>query len=148
VVAISSYEDEYVAAVAKASQGVWLNRLISAGMDHQKFKLLVDNKSAIALCKNLEHHGCKKYIDTKFHYIPEHIKAGEMEVNHVSTDDRLANNLTKALRRNKFVKNWRSEDPHEGGGLRGRSVVQILLINLLVSIAIANNAEQSLGSVT
>jgi hypothetical protein len=54
VVAISSNDAAaYVPMAAKASQGVWLNALISelTGMDQQTFKLLVDNKSAIALSK-------------------------------------------------------------------------------------------------
>jgi hypothetical protein len=150
VVAISSYEAEYVTAAAKESQGVWLSRLISelTGMYQKKFKLLVENKSAIALCKKLEHHGRNKHIDTKCHYMRECIEAGEMEVNHVSTNDQLADIPMKALGWNKFVENWRSEDLHEVAGLRGISVVQIPLINVLVSLVVANNIEPSLGSVT
>jgi hypothetical protein len=54
----------------------------------------------------------------------------------------------KALGRNKFVENWSSEDLREAAGLRGISVVQITLMNALVSLAVANNVEPSLGLVT
>ena len=64
---------------------------------------MVDNKSTIALCKNLVHHGRSKHIDTKFHYTCEHIEAREMDVDHVHTDEQPANILTKALWRTKFV---------------------------------------------
>ena len=105
VVAVSSCEAEYVAAAAAACQGVWLNRLIGEleAKEQPKFLLLVDNKSAIALCKNPVHHGRSKHIDTKFHYTRERIEEGEMDVDHVRTEEQLADILTKALGRTKFV---------------------------------------------
>jgi hypothetical protein len=69
-VATSSCEAEYISAAAAACQGVWLNRLIGelTGAEQPMFKLFIDNKSAIALCKNPVHHDRSKHIDTKFHY--------------------------------------------------------------------------------
>jgi hypothetical protein len=98
-VAVSSCKAEYGAAPAGATQGEWLNRLIGnlTGTERPKFRLLVDNMSAIALCKNPVHHDRSKHIDTKFHYTRERIEAGEMEVDHVSSEDQLADILTKAL---------------------------------------------------
>lgn len=51
IVALSSCEAEYIAAAAAACQGVWLARLLAEmkGIDAAKFRLLVDNKSAIVL---------------------------------------------------------------------------------------------------
>lgn len=104
-VSTSSCEAEYVAAAAAACQGVWLNRLVGEliGKEQPKFKLFIDNKSAIALCKNPVHHSRSKHIDTKFHYTREQIEDGVLEVEHVSTEEQLADILTKALGRNKFV---------------------------------------------
>ena len=73
------------------------------GVEQPKFILMVDNKSAIALCKNPVHHGRSKHIDTKFHYTHERIEEGEMDVDHVRTEEQLADILTKALGRTKFV---------------------------------------------
>ncbi|XP_021321249.1 uncharacterized protein LOC110437213 [Sorghum bicolor] len=75
VVTLSTCEAEYVAACGGACQGVWLNRLIAdlMGREVQKFRLLVDNKSAIELSKNLR------------------------------TKNQLADILTKALPRIRFV---------------------------------------------
>ncbi|XP_039119633.1 secreted RxLR effector protein 161-like [Dioscorea cayenensis subsp. rotundata] len=88
IVALSSCEAEYVAAATAACQGIWLSRLIGelVGREELMFKLLVDNKSAIALCKNPVHHERSKHIDTKFHYIQDCIEAGKMDVDHVGTD--------------------------------------------------------------
>jgi len=105
VVALSTCEAEYVAAAAGACQGVWLSRLIAdlMGRDVQKFRLLVDNKSAIELSKNPVFHERSKHIDTCFHYIRECINSGQVEVDHVRTDNQLADILTKALGRIRFV---------------------------------------------
>jgi hypothetical protein len=105
VVALSSCEAEYIAATAAACQGVWLSRLVAdlTGTDVNMFRLLVDNKSAINLIKNPVHHESSKHIDTKFHYIRECAEDGKVVVSHVGTDGQLADILTKALGRVKFV---------------------------------------------
>ena len=99
VVALSSCEAEYMAAGTAACQGVWLSRLLGdlIGRAPAKFKLLVDNKSAIALCKNPVHHDRSKHIDTKFHFIRDCIEEGQIDVDHVRTEEQLADILTKAL---------------------------------------------------
>lgn len=105
VVAISSCEAEYVAAAAAACQGLWLSRLLGdlKGEEPAKFKLLVDNKSAIALAKNPVHHDRSKHIDVKFHFIRGCMEEEQLEVDHVGTNDQLADILTKALGRVRFV---------------------------------------------
>jgi hypothetical protein len=69
----------------------------------QKFKLLVDNKLAIELCKNPIFHERSKHIDTRFHYIRDCVSNGQVDVEHVRTDNQLADILTKALSRIRFV---------------------------------------------
>jgi hypothetical protein len=98
-VAKSSCEAEYMAASDASCQGVWLGRLIGdlIGCTPAKFKLLVDNKAAIALCKNPVHHDRSKHIDTRFHLIRSHVEEGKVDVDHVRTEEQLADILTKAL---------------------------------------------------
>jgi len=105
VVALSTCEAEYVAACGGACQGVWLSRLIAElmGRDVQKFRLLVDNKSAIELSKNPVFHEKSKHIDTRFHYIRECVSNGQLDVEYVRTENQLADILTKALPRIRFV---------------------------------------------
>jgi hypothetical protein len=57
-VSLSSCEAEYIAAASAACQGVWLSRLIAdiIGKGVQKFRLLMDSKSAIELSKNPVYH--------------------------------------------------------------------------------------------
>ena len=65
--------------------------------------LKVDNKSAIDLSKNPVHYGRSKHIDTKFHYIRECVDGGKIVLEQISTQDQLADILTKLLGREKFT---------------------------------------------
>jgi len=105
VVALSSCEAEYIASANAACQGIWLSRLLGELLDVQapKVKLLVDNKSAIALSKNPVHHERIKHIDTRYHYVRECVERGQIDIEHVSTTEQLADILTKALGRVRFV---------------------------------------------
>jgi hypothetical protein len=104
-VALSSCEAEYIAASAAACQGVWLSRLLGelTGRAPARFSLLIDNKSAIALCNNPVLHDRSKHIDTKYHYIRERVEAGNLEVDYIRTERQLADILTKSLGRVRFI---------------------------------------------
>ena len=105
VVALSSCEAEYIASANAACQGIWLSRLLGEllGIQAPKVRLLVDNKSAIALSKNPVHHERSKHIDTKYHFVRDCVDRGEVDIDHVSTGEQLADILTKALGRVRFV---------------------------------------------
>ena len=101
----SSCEDEYVAVAAATCQGLWMSRLLAEmrGEEVSAFKLLIDNKSAIALAKNPVHHDRNKHIDVKFHFICDCVEKWQVEIDHIGTSDQLADALTKALGRVRFV---------------------------------------------
>lgn len=105
VVTLSSCEAEYIVSANAACQGIWLSRLLGEllGVQAPKVKLLVDNKSAIALSKNPVHHDRSKHIDTRYHFIRDCVDRGEVDIDHVSTNEQLADILTKALGRIRFV---------------------------------------------
>jgi len=104
VVALSSYEAEYIAAVGAACEAVWLARLLAEliGGAVLVSKLKVDNKSAIALMKNPVHHDRSKHIDVKFHFIRECCDGKLIDVEFVGTELQLGDILTKALGRVRF----------------------------------------------
>lgn len=104
VVALSSCEAEYIAATTAACQGVWLAQLLSELKSEKckPFILKMDSQSAIALSKNPVFHERSKHIDTRFHFIRECIGDRRMDVEHVSTEEQLADLLTKPLGRDRF----------------------------------------------
>jgi hypothetical protein len=73
------------------------------GIQAPKVNLLVDNKSAIALSKNPVHHERSKHIDTKYHFVRECVDSGSIDIDHVSTQNQLADILTKALGKVRFI---------------------------------------------
>nr|GEX99105.1 ribonuclease H-like domain, reverse transcriptase, RNA-dependent DNA polymerase [Tanacetum cinerariifolium] len=105
IVALSSCESEFIAATATATQALWLKRLLSklTHSEEEKITIMVDNKSAIALMKNLVFHGRSKHIDTKYHFIRECIEREDIQVESVSGEYQKAAILTKALPKIKFL---------------------------------------------
>jgi hypothetical protein len=62
----------------------------------------VDNKSALALAKNHVFHERSKHIWIKYHFIRSCLEDGSMKASHISTEDQLADILTKSLGQVKF----------------------------------------------
>ena len=58
--------------------------------------IYVDNKSTIALYKNLVLHARSKHIDMCYHYFRTFMEEGQVELDHVNTNDRLVDIFTKA----------------------------------------------------
>jgi len=106
IVALSTCEAEYIAAAACVCHAIWLRRLLERMTLKQEeaTKIYIDNKSAIALAKNPVHHERSKHIDTRFHFIREHVKMKEVELHHKSSSDQVADIFTKALKTDAFQK--------------------------------------------
>jgi hypothetical protein len=80
IVSISSVEEEYVAATKIACHAVWLKRLLMDFGYTTKEPILIfcDNNSIISLSKNNVFHQKIKHIDTRFHFIRELVKNGDI----------------------------------------------------------------------
>eukprot|EP00253_Pinus_taeda_P011782 PITA_11782 len=99
IVALSTAEEEYVAATTVACQEIWMRRMLrSLGQEQAKRTMIFcDNSSAIALSKNLVFHKRMKHIDIRFHYIRELVNNGEIVLQHCRTHEQVADILTKPL---------------------------------------------------
>lgn len=97
--ALSSSEAEYMAATASACQAIWLRRLLKDLGQEQEgaTEIFSDNKSTISMAKNPAFHGRTKHIDTRHHFIRELVATEQIVLNYCSTDEQLADVLTKAL---------------------------------------------------
>jgi hypothetical protein len=71
VVAQSSCKSEYIAAANAMCQALWLARVLAEvqGSTLSTPLLRVDNKSVIALIKNLILYGQSKHIEVKYHLV-------------------------------------------------------------------------------
>lgn len=99
VVALSTTEADYMAAADAARHLSWLRSFLFDVFILQPgpTTLCVDNTSAIA---NATSEGIKsrsKHIDRRHHYVRELVESGKAEIKQVSTDEMLADHLTKPL---------------------------------------------------
>lgn len=103
-VALSTAESEYVAASNAIRELVWLQRL-TGELTQNQFKITnfyVDNESAIRLVKNPVLHKRSKHIDIRYHFIREQFKKDTFFLEHVGTDEQVADVFTKALPKARF----------------------------------------------
>ena len=63
-----------------------------------------DSNGAICMNYNPVHHEANKHVALADHYAREQVELGIITVTYVSTDNMLADALTKALDRAKFIK--------------------------------------------
>nr|ABA95820.1 retrotransposon protein, putative, unclassified [Oryza sativa Japonica Group] len=106
IVALSSAEAEYVAASKAVSQVVWLRRIMEdlGEKQYQPTTIYCDSKSAIAISENPVSHDRTKHIAIKYHYIREAVDRQEVKLEFCRTDEQLADIFTKALSKEKFVR--------------------------------------------
>ena len=102
-VALSSTEAEYIAAAHATKEVVWLRRLLTElSLDLSPPTILhVDNQSAIAIARNPEFHDRTKHIEVRHHFLRHKVEAEEICLEYISTEDQVADVLTKGLVREK-----------------------------------------------
>jgi hypothetical protein len=64
--------------------------------------ILCDNQSCIKLTENPVFHDKSKHIEIRYHYILDMVQRGAIKLHYVSTDEQVADVLTKPLSRVKF----------------------------------------------
>lgn len=104
IITLSSTEAELVAMTAAMQDLIYFKNLMCELKYFCKFYLKVDNTSAINIAKSNIFSDRTKHIDIRFKFILENAIAQEIDVSHISTNDNVADFLTKALPRDKFDK--------------------------------------------
>lgn len=104
-VSLSTAEAEYVSAAEATSQAIWLRRILEdfGEMQSEATPLLCDNKSAIAMTRNLVFHNRTKHIACKYHFIRNAVEDKEIEVAYCRSEDQVADIFTKALAKDRFI---------------------------------------------
>ena len=104
VIAQSTAEAEYMAVAVAANQAIWLRKvLVDLFQTQQEDTVIqVNNKSVISMTKNPVQHGRTKHINVKFHAIRQAEKEGEVQLIHCSSENQLADIMTKSLAAGRF----------------------------------------------
>ena len=93
-----------MAACAATQEALWLSRLLKEfGCQFTKpVTLLEDNQACIYYSRNPGDFQRTKHIDQKYHFVREHVSAGNIVLQKVKTDDNLADIFTKPLNKREF----------------------------------------------
>ncbi|KAG8485839.1 hypothetical protein CXB51_019238 [Gossypium anomalum] len=105
VVAQSTAEAEYVAAAGAVNQAIWLRKILTDLNLYQEgaTEIYCDNQSAVAIAKNPVFHGRTKHFSIKLHVVREMEQAHEVKLIHCSSEEQLADILTKPLGVTRFL---------------------------------------------
>ncbi|GJZ95228.1 retrovirus-related pol polyprotein from transposon TNT 1-94 [Tanacetum coccineum] len=101
--AISTTEAEYVSAGKACQQALWMKQaLIDYGIRLDNIPIMCDNKGAIDLSKNPVQHSRTKHIEIRHHFLRDNVQKGNISLEKVSSEDNIADILTKPLKREPF----------------------------------------------
>uniref|UniRef100_A0A1B6FTN5 Reverse transcriptase Ty1/copia-type domain-containing protein n=1 Tax=Cuerna arida TaxID=1464854 RepID=A0A1B6FTN5_9HEMI len=106
-VALSSTEAEYVALSFSVTEACFIRKILKDLRITQPVgcptTIFEDNQSAIQIA-NSEENKRLKHVAVRFHYVKEKLKDGTVMLQYISTQDQLADILTKPLGRLSFQK--------------------------------------------
>ena len=96
---------EYRSVAATAAELNWVSSLLTklGVVLPQSPVIYCDNIRATNLCSNPVFHYRMKHVAIDFHFIREQVQNGTLRVSHVSSDDQLADALTKPLPKSRFL---------------------------------------------
>ncbi|GJS89740.1 hypothetical protein Tco_0772376 [Tanacetum coccineum] len=101
--AISTTEAEYVSAGKACQQALWMKQaLVDYGIRLDDIPIMCDNKGAIDLSKNPVQHSRTKHIEIRHHFLRDNVQKGNISIERVSSEDNIADILTKPLKREPF----------------------------------------------
>ena len=100
-VAASTMEAEYIACFHTTSQAVWIRNFIShlGVVDSIKkpLKIYCDNEASVKFSNNNKSSSACKHMEVKFLIVKERIRDQLVSIEHIGTEEMLADPLTKAL---------------------------------------------------
>ena len=103
VVALSTIDDEYMAATHASKEVVWLQRLCSKlGFKQEVVRIDCDSQSAIFLVKIPAYHSRTKHIDVQYHFVRDMVESMKVLLEKVDTLENVIDSLTKSMSTEKF----------------------------------------------
>ncbi|GJX02484.1 retrovirus-related pol polyprotein from transposon TNT 1-94 [Tanacetum coccineum] len=101
--AISTTKAEYVSTGKACQQALWMKQaLIDYGVRLDDIPIMCDNKGAIDLSKNPVQHSRTKHIEIRHHFLRDNVQKGNITIEKVTSEDNIADILTKPLKREPF----------------------------------------------
>jgi len=106
VVALFTTEAEYMAATLCVCQCFWRGRILKQiEVRHEiGVEIMCDSNSTIQFSKHPVFHGKSIHIDVRFHFLRDLVNNGEVQLNFCTSQDQIADIMTKALKLEQFEK--------------------------------------------
>ena len=102
---LSTAEAEYISAGSNCSQLVWKKQMLKEyNVEQDVLTLYCENLSAINISKNPIQHSRTKHNDIRHHFIRDLVEEKIVTLEHVDTEEQLADIFTKALDAKQFEK--------------------------------------------
>jgi hypothetical protein len=95
-IALSTAEAEYIDACSASCEAIWLQKLLTGlfDLEMRATAILCDNQSCI--------HDRSKHIEIRYHFIRDMVQRGALKLQYISTNEQVADVMTKSLSRVKF----------------------------------------------
>ena len=103
-IALSTCEAEYMALTAATQEAIFLKMLSKdfGLITTEPIQIYGDDQGSLQLAKNPVVNDRSKHIDIKHHFIREKCNDGTINLTHVSTNENVADVMTKAVSRGKL----------------------------------------------
>src|SRR3989337_890615 len=90
-------------AGAYCSKLLWMKQTLKDyGVNVKKVPLYCNNESGIKIAHNPVQHSRMKHIEIRHHFLRDHVLKGDIVIDHVKTEDKLADIFTKPLDERRF----------------------------------------------
>jgi hypothetical protein len=103
-ISLSTVEAEYIAACSASCEAIWIRKLLTGlfDLEMRATAILCDNQSCIKMTENPVFHDRSKHIEIHYHFIRDMVQRGALKLQYISTDEQVADVMTKPLSRVKF----------------------------------------------
>jgi hypothetical protein len=97
-------EAEYIAACFASCEAICLQKLLTGlfDLEMEATLILCDNQSCIKMTENSVFHDKSKHIEIRYLYLRDMVQRGAIKLHYVSTNEQVADVLTKPLSCVKF----------------------------------------------
>ena len=101
----SSAESEYRALAIATAEVIWIQALLKElCMPQEDLPVLwCDNTSANYIATNAVFHARTKHIEIDLHFVRDRVVQKQLTLQHISTEDQIADLLTKHLSSSRFL---------------------------------------------
>nr|GEZ38207.1 copia protein [Tanacetum cinerariifolium] len=100
---ISTTKAKYVSSKKACQQALWMKQaLVDYDVGLDDIPIMCDSKEAIDLSKNSVQHSQTKHIEIHHHFLCDNVQKRNISIEKVSSEDNIADILTKPLKREPF----------------------------------------------